>query len=105
MLQLLRDLEQGTAIEQMLAGRMAYDPDTGAYLRRSMGRRCNSRPARYYLKLTYHELGEAIELTARSDEEAVEKARALYTPTRSRVAADDSPRRFDPVRGGIERGV
>jgi hypothetical protein len=61
---------------------VAYDPDTGAYLRRSMGRRRSGRPARYYLKLVYHELGEAIKLTARSDEEAVEKARTLYVSPR-----------------------
>lgn len=71
-----RDLDLDARVDLLVCGWVALDPDSGAHLRRSAGRRRAGRPARYTLHVPNQD--RAIHFTAPSDDEAVVKGnRAL----------------------------
>jgi len=70
----LRDIyafeDDDTRVAMFLNEYAAYDPQTGAYLMRSKGRRKSGRNRRYYAR----GCGNLVRFTAANDAEAIEKA-------------------------------
>jgi hypothetical protein len=64
-------LDTDNRVNCYLAGWIALDPNTGAHLRRSAGRRKAGKPAKYYLSTPGN---DALMILASSDQEAINKA-------------------------------
>lgn len=74
-----REHDETTRVHMFIAGWIAVDLASGAHLVRSGGRRRAGRPGRYWL-LGLPGRDHAPRFTAYTDDEAIEKARALLPP-------------------------
>ena len=82
-LRLYNQLDQEHRIYAMLGDYDAYDPQTGAYMRSSRGRRKFGRPKKYWA----HALGITVRFTAENDEKAVEKANKMLNEAYAKAEA------------------
>lgn len=74
-----REHDETTRAHILIAGWIAVDLASGAHLIRSGGRRRAGRPARYWLA-NLPGRDRWLCITAHTDDEAIEKARALLPP-------------------------
>ena len=76
MLTLAAELDIDNRVTCLIYGWAAYDPETGAHIGRSSGRRKAGRPTKYWL-VSKPFFCEPKRFTAFNDAEALEKARKL----------------------------